>query len=122
MRKIFYAIALASSAVALNGCNLVTDAGSVISTPPLAKTSTDEKALYVAEVAFKGVSQAIEQGVDQGLIKGQTATTIQGYYGQAKTALDIARQAQKAGDSGKLLDNAVKAQELVTKIFGLIRK
>lgn len=119
IKKVLVAATLAFASVALPGCDTL---NTVTQGPVLANTTVDEKALYVAETAFSAATSAIEQGVDSGLIKGQTAAAVDGYYTQAYSALLLARKAQAAGDSGTLLEQAVLVQELVAKIFAAVKK
>jgi len=121
IRPVAAALILALS-VPLAGCSIL-GPGGVNSTPaPFVNTSVDEKALYVAETAFKGASLAIEQAVDSGLLKGERAAQVAVHYETAYTVLLVARDAQKAGNAESLLTSAIEVQTLVTKIFGLIRK
>lgn len=114
--RIYAAIALAPFSLTLASCDLPP-----LDKPPLAETTVDEKALFVAETAFAGASEAIEAGVDSGLIKGETAATVDTYYTQAKAYLDVARQAQTTGDSASVMANAILVQELVAKIFAALK-
>lgn len=115
--KIVMALFLSMSIpVGLAGCT-----AHQLGIPSLQDTSVDEKALFVAESAFQGLSLAIEQGVDSGVLHGEQAQQVQVYYRQAKTALDKAREAQRVGQHGLILEQALLVQELVAKAFALFR-
>jgi hypothetical protein len=114
MKKLL-ACALLSLSVPLAGC--AGFLGGLDSTPVLQNTIVDEKALIVAEAAFDAGSTVLEAAVDDGHLKGAAAAQASAYYTKAKAALDVARAAQKAGDSKTLLEASIEVQSLVTKIF-----
>ena len=115
MKKLLIAFALATTPLA-TGC-----ANFNLAEPPLAQTTADEKALYVAETAFATISGIIEAGIDSGLIYGERAEKIDGLYTKAKAALDKAREAQTLGNSSTIIEQAAVVQTLVAELFILVK-
>lgn len=112
-------LALISMSATTTGC-LPGSGGngiSSVSTNPLKATTVDEKALSLAEIAFKAADDAIMIGIKEGFIKGQKAKTIKGYRTLAESALEKAHDARRLGQSATILEQAVIVQELVAKIF-----
>jgi len=105
---------LSASPLVLSACQTVPEV------PSLENTTVDEKALYVAESAFSVGSKAIEVATDSGVLKGEKAATVSDLYAKAYVALLAMRTAQKAGNSGDVLAQALLVQSLVTQIFGLL--
>lgn len=118
--KILAAVGAALLTISSSAC--VDQTGSVsLPSTSLEGTTKDEKALYVAETAFASISAAIEGGVDSGMITPSMATKILPIYQEAKTALDLAREAHVAGNASSVMEQAILVQQLVTKIFGLLK-
>lgn len=115
MKKLLIAFALAA-ALPLSGC-----ASYNLAEPPLAQTTVDEKALYVAETAFAAASEVIEAGIDGGLIYGERAEKVDVLYSKAKGALDLAREAQLKGDTGTIIEQAAIVQTVVAQLFTLVQ-
>jgi len=102
MRKLILIVA-ASLSIPLAACNTVP---TELNTGVLSHTLTDEKALYAAEAAFKGVSLALNSAVDAGLLKGTNAAKAKTYYDGAYAALLKARELQRVGNTGSAAEQA----------------
>jgi len=119
MKKLLFAIALCTSSLGLASCQHLGNYDP--SNPPLADTSVDEKAMFVAETTFAGLTVAIEQAVDTGLLERGNAGKVERLYTLSKSALDQARYAQRVGDSGTLLEQVALLQMYASEIFGTLR-
>lgn len=116
MKKLLFALCLGLTA-SLAACNGSLGLGGVGNAIDLSQTTTDEKALYVAESAFTAASGAIGEAIDAGQLKGQRAVVVQKYYRQARVALDLAKSAQEVGDAATVLEKATEAQKLIAEVF-----
>lgn len=77
------------------------------------------QALYVAEAAFKDASAALEQAIDQGMLKGPDAAKARQLYDAAHAALLAARLAKAGGDDAGELAHASDAITQAGQIQGL---
>jgi hypothetical protein len=102
------------SASALVACGTPNTGGGAGS--PIVTQVTDEKALYTAELAFKGGRVLIEAAVDSGQLKGNDALEAQKILRTSKAALDAARVAYAAADA---VTAARKIREAETALYGL---
>lgn len=83
-------------------------------------TIKDEKALYVVEAGFKGVSLGLNAAVDAGLLKGERAAKAKGYYDKAYMALKLARAAYDAGNASSLGQQAAIAMDAIANLQAML--
>lgn len=108
------------SAAACSGCTTPTwlsnDRGA------LESTVIDEKALYAAEAALFGANTAAEAAVDNGLLKpgSPDAVKVADYLDTAKKALNVARQAYRAGDAKTYAGKLAAVQSTIGQAWALI--
>ena len=112
MKRLLIALAIASAPMALGACSTLSVAVS---------STADEKALYVAESAFKGAVLSVEAAVDSGQLKGENAQKASMYLSQARAALLKARQAYAISDAVTAKSNADLAISLLANIGTLIK-
>lgn len=116
MKKIFIALS-----IALASC---TTTGTVLEAPaPLAHTTIDEKGLILALQTFDTVLTAVDRLVAAGVIKpgSPRAVQIADAIHTAKTALQIAGAAQRAGNSGSYITAIHQAQVAIAQINSLVK-
>lgn len=131
MRSLILGLAATSLALGAGGCGFAGQLGEVptpttviaepgTGTGVLSQTLTDEKVLYAAEAAFKGVSLGLNSAVDAGLLKGTKAATAKSYYDRAYAALLIARKAQASGNNNTMVAQAAVVLGLVADVQRLL--
>lgn len=86
------------------------------------KTALDEKALFAVEAAFYGANVAAEAAVDNGLLKGPTATKVADALDVGHKALLTARAAYRAGDAKSFGARLTAAQDAIGEAWSLIPK
>ena len=101
-------------------CAPMTGCQTWLALQPAASTeSRASQALYVAEAAFEGASNALDQATGQGQLKGANAAKARQLYEMAHTALLAARLAKASGDDTAELAHASDAITQAGQIQGL---
>jgi len=111
MKPLAIALALCLAPVSLGACSTVSTAVS---------PTADEKALYVAESAFRGALLSVEAAVDAGTLRGSDADKASLYLAQARSYLLKARAAYAISDASGAKTNADLAIALLANIGTLI--
>lgn len=115
MKNIFIALS-----IALAGCQTVP---SPLSPAPLATTAIDEKTLVLALQTFDTLLTAVDRLVAAGVIVpgSARATQIADAIHTAKTAYQVASEAQKVGNSSSYLAAMARATTAIATINNLIK-
>lgn len=90
-------------------------------TPSVSVRTADEKALIAAEGAFKASLILTNGLLDAGQLKGDRAVRARAILVKAKSALDAARAAYRAGDAIQTALHINEAGNVAQAIAGLLR-
>lgn len=128
LRKIGLALALCGAVVMLGGagggCQSGGAIGKVTSNEQGLADATviDERAMIVAESAVFGANAAASAAVDAGLLVpgSPKAVQIADYLSTAKSTLDVARAAYRAGDADRFSARITETQKTIQAAWKLI--
>jgi hypothetical protein len=84
-------------------------------------TTIDERALYVAEAAYDGITQIIQTAVRSDLLKGEKAAQVRVLNRQAYDALLLAREAQRTANARTYAEQTARVLGLIAQIQMTIR-
>lgn len=89
---------------------------------PFEQTLADEKALYAAEMAYKGAAMTAEAAHDSGALSGERAVQVADALQRAYDALIIARAAYAAGNAFSGSTASAQALGAVAEAYGVMNR
>lgn len=96
MKRILIAV-LCAALLPLAACE--TPAGGGLPSPTIGRTTRDEQAMYIAEIAWKGANLSVQQAVAGGQVKGQKAAQVSQVMAAGQAQIIRLRTAYRLGQA-----------------------
>ena len=119
MRKMLAVLCVSGSILGLSACGSTHVVYPGL--PSASETLIDEKALFIAEAAYSGLTTLALEAVNTGALKGEQAARVQVLNRQAYQSLVLARHAQATANSRSYTEQVTRALDLIAQAQALIR-